>query len=212
MQSLDEDDDWDTDEHRSYEPAVKGVYMGYEMGSCCGDGSLSIPQRFLDRNPGRFQSVILSMNVESRVLVYPVAEWLTLQRRIFDAWSRPGMQRLRQLMRGSEELLLVAPDEEHFEELELRVAARRLAADGDADEIRGLVVQTVGHVEVGFGERIPLVEVDRGLAADRVVRGYMLGRGTGGRRSAAKARPLMRPGFFDEERAFRRRGAHGTHR
>jgi MraZ protein len=100
MQSLDEYDDWDTEEHRSYEPAVKGVYMGYEMSSCCGDGSLSIPQRFLDRNPGRFQSVILSMNVEGRVLVYPVAEWLTLQRRVFDAWTRPGMQRLRQLIRG----------------------------------------------------------------------------------------------------------------
>jgi hypothetical protein len=45
MQSLDEYDDWDTEEHRSYEPAVKGVYMGYEMSSCCGDGSLSIPQQ-----------------------------------------------------------------------------------------------------------------------------------------------------------------------
>jgi DNA-binding transcriptional regulator/RsmH inhibitor MraZ len=116
MQSLDEGDDLDTEEHYSYEadecdvwdpevhpsyePAVKSGFMGYETDSCCGDGSLSIPPRFLDRNPGRFQSVILTMNVERNVLVYPVAEWLTLQRRVFDAWNHPGMRRLRRLIRG----------------------------------------------------------------------------------------------------------------
>ena len=30
----------------------------------------------------------------------------------------------------------------------------RLALDGDANQVGGLVVQTIGHVEVGFRERI----------------------------------------------------------
>ena len=86
---------------------------------------------------------------------------------------------LRQLARGLQELLLVAPDEEHFEELQLQIAPPGLAADGDADQVRGLVVQAVGHVEVGFGERIALVEVDRRLAADRLIARHVARRGRG---------------------------------
>ena len=112
---------------------------------------------------------------------------------------------LGQLARGLQELLLVAPDEEHFEELELQVAPRGFTADGDADQIGGLVVQTVGHVEIGFGERITLIEVDRGLAADGLVARDMLGRGS--RRPAGReARPLVRAGLLDQEGGFSRRG------
>ena len=95
-----EDDDGEREEVCSYEPPVKGPFMGYEFGSCCGDGSLAIPQRFLERTPGRFQSVVFSVNPDGRVLVYPVEDWFVLQRRVFNAWGRPGMQRLRLLMRS----------------------------------------------------------------------------------------------------------------
>ncbi len=68
-----------------------------------------------------------------------------------------------ELARGLQELLAVAPHEEHFEELEAKIATPRLALAGEADEIGGLVVETVGHVEVGFGERIALVETGGGV-------------------------------------------------
>ena len=70
------------------------------------------------------------------------------------------LARLRQLAGRLQELLLVAPDEEHFEQLQLQIATLGLARDGDADEVGGLVVQTVGHVEIGFGQRIALIEID----------------------------------------------------
>ena len=76
----------------------------------------------------------------------------------------PGADSSREsdeLARHREELILVAPDEEHFEKLELEIAALGLALDGDAHEIGGLVVQTIGHVEIGFGQRIALIEIDR---------------------------------------------------
>ena len=97
---------------------------------------------------------------------------------------------LGELARGLQELLLVAPDEEHFEKLQLQVAPVRLAADGDPDQVRGLIVQAVGHVEVGFGKRIALVEVDRGLAADRLIARHVPRAGRRVRRRRVRARPL----------------------
>src|SRR5262249_43748500 len=76
---------------------------------------------------------------------------------------------LRELTRSREELLLVAPDEEDFKKLQFQVAPVRLTADGDADEIGGLVVEPVGHVEISLGQGITLIEVDGRLAADRLV-------------------------------------------
>jgi DNA-binding transcriptional regulator/RsmH inhibitor MraZ len=139
-----EDDDWETREHHSYEPPDKGPFMGYEMGSCCGDGSLSIPQRFLDRNPGRFGSVILSVNGEGRVLVYPVEEWLALQRRVFAAWSHPGMQRLRRLVRSGVTRLTL------HERGYLRIS-RSLRKRGRLD--RGIVI-------VGYEDHLELLSED----------------------------------------------------
>ena len=74
-----------------------------------------------------------------------------------------------QLAGRVEEQILVAPDEIDLEQLQLQIAARRLAIDRDLHQVGGLIVQAVGHVEVGFGERVLLVEANRRLAAQRVV-------------------------------------------
>src|SRR5262249_47189628 len=68
-----------------------------------------------------------------------------------------------------QELLLVTPDEEHFEELELQIASVGLTADSDANQIGSLIVQAIRHVEIGLGQRVTLIEVDGRLAADRLV-------------------------------------------
>ena len=103
-----------------------------------------------------------------------------------------------QLARGLQELLLVAPDEEDFEELQLQIPPLGLAPDGDADEVGGLIVQAVGHVEIGLGQRVALIQVDRGLAADRVRgSGDMLG--GDGRCGGGDFRPLVRTAFLDDE-------------
>src|SRR6185437_14522850 len=54
---------------------------------------------------------------------------------LFPLAGRSLGARLGQLAGGLQELLLVAPDEEDFEELQLHIPPLRLAADGDADEI-----------------------------------------------------------------------------
>ncbi len=43
-----------------------------------------------------------------------------------------------------------------------------LAVQRQLDDVRGLVVQAVGHVEVGLGQRVALVEFDRRLGTERV--------------------------------------------
>ena len=92
-------------------------------------------------------------------------------------------------MRGVQELLFVAPYEEDFEELQFQVAAIGLAVDGDANEVGRLIVQAVGHVEIGFGQRIALIEIDRRFAADRLVgRGHMPRRGRRGRAPPKRGR------------------------
>ena len=74
-----------------------------------------------------------------------------------------------QLARGVEEQVLVAPHEVDFQELELQVAAAGLAADRDLHQVGGLVVQAVSHVEVGFGQRVLLIETHLRFAAHRLV-------------------------------------------
>ena len=106
---------------------------------------------------------------------------------------------VRQLARRLQELILVAPHEEYFEELQSQIAARGFAGDGDADQIRGLVIQAVRHVEVSFRERVALVEVDRRLAADRLIARNLPRRGRRRRRSGREARPLVRRGFLHQE-------------
>src|SRR5256886_2108630 len=95
-----------------------------------------------------------------------------------------------QLARRLQELILVAPHEEYFEELQSQIAARGFAGDGDADQIRGLVIQAVRHVEVSLRERVALVEVDRRLAADRLIARDAPRRGRRRRRSDRKSTRL----------------------
>ena len=51
--------------------------------------------------------------------------------------------------------------------LRSRLAGSR--CERELHEVCGLVVQAVGHVEIGLGDRVGLVKVDRGLRVDRVV-------------------------------------------
>ena len=80
------------------------------------------------------------------------------------AWRASRAARAR--CRGTDP---VAPDEVDLEQLQLQVAARRLAVDRDLHQVGGLVVQAVRHVEVGFGQRVLLIEAHLRLAADRLV-------------------------------------------
>ena len=68
-----------------------------------------------------------------------------------------------------QEQFLVAPNKEDLEQLEPQIATVRLALDGNLHEIRSLVIETIGHVEVGLGQRILLVEMDSRFAAQRVI-------------------------------------------
>ena len=81
------------------------------------------------------------------------------------AWSRV----CRELLRGLQEGVLVAPDEVDLEQLHAQIAPLGLALERDAHEIGGLIVQAVGHVEIGFGQRIALIEIYRALARHRVL-------------------------------------------
>ena len=63
----------------------------------------------------------------------------------------------RQFARRLQELLLVAPHEEHLEQLQLQLATLRLALDRRLHKVGGLVIETIGHVEVGLGERVALL-------------------------------------------------------
>ncbi len=74
---------------------------------------------------------------------------------LFPLTRRSFRARIGEFVRALQELFLVAPDKEHLEQFQFQVTARRIACDGDANQIRGLVVQTVGHVEeVGLCQRI----------------------------------------------------------
>jgi len=68
-----------------------------------------------------------------------------------------------------QESILVAPNEVDLQELQPQVAPVRLALEGNAHQVGGLIVQAVGHVKIGFGQRIALVQIDRALARHGVV-------------------------------------------
>ena len=105
----------------------------------------------------------------------------------------------RQLASELQELILVAPDEIDLEQLELQVAALRLAGNRDAHQIGRLIVQAISHVEIGLGQRIALVERYRGAGGGNLVidrdRSALHGGGLG----AAKARHRVGARFLDHE-------------
>jgi hypothetical protein len=103
---------------------------------------------------------------------------------------------------GLQEGVLVAPDEIDFQQLQPQVAAVRLAFQCDTHQIRGLIVQAIGHVEVGFGQRIALIQVDRALARHGVVGGLEVRSGLGIARFRAAAAEIghgMLARFFHDE-------------
>ena len=68
-----------------------------------------------------------------------------------------------------QKLIFVAPHKEHFEQLELQIAALRFTSNGDAYQVGRLIVESVGHVKIGFRQRIALIERHRRVARDRIV-------------------------------------------
>ncbi len=76
-----------------------------------------------------------------------------------------GIQRLR----GLQEHVLVAPDEIDLQKLQAQVPTVGLALERDAHQIGGLIVQAIGHVEIGLGQGIALVDVHGAFARQRVL-------------------------------------------
>jgi hypothetical protein len=72
----------------------------------------------------------------------------------------------------------VAPHEVDLAELRHQCLVAGIRLQRAVDQISGLVIETVGHVEVRFGKRIGLVEVDRRFAAERILERIELARRT----------------------------------
>ncbi len=89
--------------------------------------------------------------------------------------GRSAVARRLQTLRRLQERVLVAPDEINLQQLQAQIAPIRLALERDAHQVGRLVVQAVGHVEIGFGQRIALIEIDRALARHGVVGGLDVG-------------------------------------
>ena len=85
----------------------------------------------------------------------------------------------------------VTPDKVDFAQLGQQVGTIRFKRQRAVDEVCGLVIETIGHMEISLGNRIGLVEIDRGFAAERVLqRAKLPGAVTGFR------------GGFDGRRSF----------
>ena len=80
-----------------------------------------------------------------------------------------------QALRGLQERVLVAPDEIDFKQLQAQIAPVRFALERNSHEVGCLIIQTVCHVKIGFGQRIALIEIDRTLARHRVVGSFDIG-------------------------------------
>ena len=70
--------------------------------------------------------------------------------------------------RFREEFLLLAPDEKDVQQLHAQIHPLGVALDRLLDQVCRLVVQAVGHVEIGFGQRIGLLQIDPGSPGDRI--------------------------------------------
>ena len=118
-------------------------------------------------------------------------------------WLRVLARRIH-LARHLEEAVAIAPDEEDLGQLQLEVAALRLALRCHLHQVGGLVVQAVGHVEVRLGQRVTRLDADGTFARQGVLDGDRLARRLRrlrhhGRRHQGRNR-LDRPALFDEER------------
>ncbi len=100
-----------------------------------------------------------------------------------------------------QEGILVAPDKIDFQQLQAQIAPVRFALQRDSHQVGGLVVQAVRHVEIGLGEGIALIEIDRALARHGVF-GRLEVRGNRPEflSRLVELRHRMLAGFLDEER------------
>ena len=105
-----------------------------------------------------------------------------------------------QSLRRLQERILVAPDEIDLQQLQPQVAPVRFALERNAHQVGRLIVQAIGHVEIGFGQRIALIEIDRALARHGVVGrlhvGVRIAQGVG---HVAELRLPMLARFLDDE-------------
>ena len=71
-------------------------------------------------------------------------------------------------LRCIDKCITVTPDEVNLAKLGQQVETLCIDLERTIDQVGGLVIKTVRHVEVGFRDRVTLIEVDGGLAAERV--------------------------------------------
>ena len=86
-------------------------------------------------------------------------------------------QHRAQTVRGIDERIPVTPDKVNLAKLAEEILAIGLESERTVDQIGGLVVQAVRHVEIGFGHRIGLIQVYRGLATEGVIKRNSFNRG-----------------------------------
>jgi len=62
----------------------------------------------------------------------------------------------------------IAPDEVNFAQLGHQRFIRRITLQSAIDQIRRLIIQPVGHVEISLGDGVRLVQIDSRFTAKRV--------------------------------------------
>ena len=67
------------------------------------------------------------------------------------------------------ECVAVTPHEVDFAKLGQQVQPVSFGLEGTIDQVGGLVVEAIGHVEIGLGNRVALIEVDGSLAAESIL-------------------------------------------
>src|SRR5690606_17739972 len=123
-----------------------------------------------------------------------------------------------QVTRGIQERFLVAPHEVDLEQLDLEVASVGRGSQRLREQVGRLVVEAVGDVEIGLGDRVGLIEVDDRLVRQRLVGGSRRrgAEGSGARTTAlraviagrtAGARRLLRRPLVDVDAVVRGRDA-----
>ena len=68
-----------------------------------------------------------------------------------------------------DEGITIAPDEINLAELAHQRLVARVSFQCASNEVRRLIIKPVGHMEIGLGNRVGLIEIDGRLAAERVL-------------------------------------------
>ena len=67
---------------------------------------------------------------------------------------------------GIDKCIAIAPDEVDFAELGQQVPAARIRFKRPVDQVCSLIVKAVCHVEIGFADRIALIQINRRFSAE----------------------------------------------